>query len=147
MTGVQTCALPISIFNILGEESKDYTEDIEKAQQMELDKIIAKESPYVKLARKSLTHYLKYGKMLELPEDIDSEFLTTKKPVFVTLKKKGALRGCIGSTSSREDNLAQEIIKYAVEAGLSDPRFPQVSLDELQDITISVDVALSTEPA
>lgn len=134
-----------AIFNILGEESKDYTEDIEKAQQMELDKIIAKESPYVKLARKSLTHYLKYGKMLELPEDIDSEFLTTKKPVFVTLKKKGALRGCIGSTSSREDNLAQEIIKYAVEAGLSDPRFPQVSLDELQDITISVDVLEKTE--
>ncbi len=135
-----------AIFNILGEEAKDYIEDIEKDQKNKIDKIKSKESPYVKLARSSLSHFLKYGKYLEIPEDIDPEFLSIKKPVFVTLKKNGALRGCIGSTSSREENLAMEIIKYAVEAGLKDPRFPEVTLDELQDITFSVDILEKPEP-
>ena len=134
-----------AIFNILGEEAKNYLKDIEKDQKNKLDKIKNKESPYVKLARNSLTHFLKYGKYLEIPEDIGPEFLSIKKPVFVTLKKNGVLRGCIGSTSSREKNLAMEIIKYAVEAGLHDPRFPEVTLHELTDITFSVDVLESPE--
>lgn len=133
-------------FNILGEEAKDYIEYIEKSQKNKIDQVKAKESSYVKLARKSLSHFLEYGEYLELPQDIDKEILKTKKPVFVTLKKNAGLRGCIGSTSSREENLAMEIIKYAVEAGLKDPRFPEVSLEELDDITFSIDVLENPEP-
>ena len=103
------------------------------------------ESPYVKLARKSLTYFLKNKEVLELPEDIDKEMLEVRKPVFVTLKINGALRGCIGSTQAREKNLAMEIIKYAVEAGINDPRFPEVTLEELDQITFSVDVLESSE--
>jgi AmmeMemoRadiSam system protein A len=135
-----------AIFNILGEEAKDYIEDIEIDQKNKLDKIKNMESSYVKLARNSLTHFLEYKEYLEIPEDIDRELLDIKKPVFVTLKKNGALRGCIGSTSSREENLAMEIIKYAVEAGLNDPRFPEVELNELAEITFSVDVLEKPEP-
>lgn len=134
-----------SIFNILGHEAKDYTDYIEREEKNKIERIRRDESPYVKLARNSLHHFLKTRKYLEIPQDIDPKMLSIKKPVFVTLKKNGALRGCIGSTSPSQDNLAMEIIKYAVEAGLKDPRFPEVTGDELQDITFSVDVLESPE--
>ena len=129
-----------AIFNILGVDEKDYIDIIKKHEKLKLDNIKTKESPYVKLARKSLSHFLKHKDYIKIPDDTDPELLKTKKAVFVTLKKNGALRGCIGSIIPSEENLASEIIKYAVEAGLHDPRFPQVSLEELKDITFSVDV-------
>lgn len=64
----------------------------------------------------------------------------TKRGVFVSLKKFGSLRGCIGTIFPSTDNIGEEIIKNAVEAGLEDPRFSPVIPSELKDITISVDV-------
>ncbi len=135
-----------SIFHILGEEDKDYLSLIDKYQEDKINDIKSKEGPYVRLARRSLTHFLKNKEYIDVPDDIEKDLLRTKKPVFVTLKKNGTLRGCIGGTLPSQENLAKEIIKFAVEAGLHDPRFPQVTLDELKEITFSVDVLEKPEP-
>lgn len=59
--------------------------------------------------------------------------------VFVTLKKGGALRGCIGTVECRQP-LAEEIARVAVCAAREDPRFPPVTADELPDLDLEISV-------
>lgn len=59
--------------------------------------------------------------------------------LFVTLKKKGELRGCIGLVRGIEP-LNQAIGEMAVAAATHDPRFPPVRLNELADIDIEISV-------
>ena len=97
------------------------------------------ESIPVQLARKSLAYYLEKGSLLPLPKEGAVE-LNKPAGVFVSLKKQGELRGCIGTFSPAQSSTAQEIIVNAVGAGTQDPRFWPVELNELAEITISVDV-------
>lgn len=106
-----------------------------------------KEDPLVKLARESLEHYVKYGEYIKVPSYIAEEILNQKRGAFVSLKIDGELRGCIGTIFPTAENLAQEIIRNAVEAGEKDPRFYAVEEDELIDIVYSVDVLMATEKA
>lgn len=100
--------------------------------------------PYLRLARESLTHFLMNGEYMDIPSYATGNMLRLKRGVFVSLKKEGQLRGCIGTVFPTTDNIAEEIIKNAVEAGLYDSRFISVTEDELEDIDFSVDVL--TEP-
>jgi len=108
---------------------------------------IKNEDPYVCLARESLTTYISTGEFADLSAYITDEMKNNKRGVFVSLKKFGNLRGCIGTIFPDTDNVAQEIIKNAVGAGLEDPRFNPVTLSELKDITISVDVLTEASKA
>jgi len=103
--------------------------------------------PFVRLARQSLTHYLQTGDRMKKPENLPDELFRQQKACFVSLKKDGELRGCIGTLRPATGSLAQEIISNAVSAGVHDPRFPPVSEDELDDLTVSVDVLSASEPA
>ncbi len=100
---------------------------------------------YVSLAERSLEYYIKEGQIMDIPEDIDKELLETKSGAFVTLKKGGKLRGCIGTIKPVEESVASEIIRNAVSAGTADPRFPSVTEEELNDLVYSVDVLGPTE--
>lgn len=60
--------------------------------------------------------------------------------VFVSLKKGGQLRGCIGTISPVRSSIAQEIIENAVSAAAKDPRFQPVEPRELEQLVYSVDV-------
>jgi AmmeMemoRadiSam system protein A len=64
---------------------------------------------------------------------------------FVSLKKHGKLRACIGTFIPCEENIYKEIVKNAVAAATEDPRFYPVQEDELQGITYSVDVLSEPE--
>ncbi len=59
--------------------------------------------------------------------------------VFVTLKKKGQLRGCIGYVQGIKP-LYQAVSDMTIAASTEDPRFPRVSVDELKDLTIEITV-------
>lgn len=100
--------------------------------------------PYLRLARESLTHFLMNGEYMDIPSYATEKMLRLKRGVFVSLKKEGQLRGCIGTVFPTTENIANEIIRNSVEAGLYDPRFISVTEDELEDIDFSVDVL--TEP-
>ncbi len=65
---------------------------------------------------------------------------------FVSIKKFGELRGCIGTTAATTASLIEEIIQNAISAGTKDPRFEPVMPDELQDLTYSVDILSKPEP-
>ncbi|MBI3928905.1 MAG: AmmeMemoRadiSam system protein A [Armatimonadetes bacterium] len=65
---------------------------------------------------------------------------------FVTLKKSGELRGCIGTLSPTCKSLAAELVRNAIGACSRDPRFPPVRPDELPLLSYSVYVLAAPEP-
>jgi len=99
-----------------------------------------KESDYVKLARETLETYVRSGNKLNVPEWVPPEFKTKRAGIFVSLKKGGVLRGCIGTIGPVRVNIAEEIINNAISAGMQDPRFPAVKEQELKELVYSVDV-------
>lgn len=58
---------------------------------------------------------------------------------FVTLKKNGQLRGCIGYMDPQE-NLYRVIQSLAIQSSFKDHRFPPLQSSELTDITIEISV-------
>jgi AmmeMemoRadiSam system protein A len=59
---------------------------------------------------------------------------------FVTIRRHGNLRGCIGTIEPTYDNVAEEVIHNAISAATRDPRFPPMRIDELDDLEVKVDV-------
>lgn len=98
-----------------------------------------KQSEPVRLARQSLTYYLEHGQLMDKPVQLP-EVLQGKAGVFVSFKKAGQLRGCIGTFAPTQPTIAEEIIQNAVSAGTEDPRFSPIKLSELVQLEISVDV-------
>jgi AmmeMemoRadiSam system protein A len=103
------------------------------------------ESAYVRLARETIENYIKQGKMITPPLGLPEEMINQKAGVFVSLKKFGDLRGCIGTFMPTQENIAQEIIRNAISAAVDDPRFSPVNASELEDLSISVDVLSAPE--
>lgn len=93
----------------------------------------------VRLARESITYYLQHHALMAVPKDLPDD-LQDPAGTFVSLHKGSRLRGCIGTFLPMQLNTASEIIHNAVSAATRDPRFSPVSLDEMKDIDISVDV-------
>ncbi|MBU1345267.1 MAG: AmmeMemoRadiSam system protein A [Proteobacteria bacterium] len=106
---------------------------------------MSKSISHVELAGETIRTYIKTGKAVKVPSDLSDE-LKGRAGVFVSIKKFGELRGCIGTFEPTRENIAQEIIQNAISASTRDPRFPAVSKDELSDLTLSVDVLSSPEP-
>ncbi|NLC17727.1 MAG: AmmeMemoRadiSam system protein A [Clostridiales bacterium] len=134
-------------FKITGVDEKRAFDEIFSSKQKALARERQKnEDAYVHLARLSLEHYLKTGKYLKVPDGLPEEMSARKAGVFVSIKKHGRLRGCIGTISPVTKNIANEIIRNAVSAGLEDPRFPPVKEEELDELVYSVDVLGEPEP-
>jgi len=64
---------------------------------------------------------------------------------FVTLTVQGRLRGCIGALQAYQP-LAEDVQEHAVAAALQDPRFPNVTPEELPRISIEVSVLSPRTP-
>jgi len=101
---------------------------------------------YVKLAKYSVETYVKTRRMAKLYENIPDELLSQRAGVFVSLKKNGNLRGCIGTIGPTKDSIAEEILEMAVTAAVGDLRFEPVKVEELEDLVYSVDVLSTPEP-
>jgi AmmeMemoRadiSam system protein A len=113
----------------------------------------AAEDPLVKLARLALETYVRTGERLgekDVPAALRAK-LEAAAPkgaagCFVSLKKDGELRGCIGTILPTKPTLRQEVLSNAVAAGAHDPRFSPVSEDELPELVYDVDVLSKPEP-
>ncbi|EKQ50147.1 MULTISPECIES: AmmeMemoRadiSam system protein A [unclassified Clostridium] len=128
------------------ETPKNYLEELISNKEEKLRKKLESNNPYVKLARENLNHYFSHGKSLEDASNLPEELLNKRHGVFVSLKKFGNLRGCIGTIAPTTNSVGEEIIRNSIEAAMNDPRFPEVSEDEMNDIDISVDVLMDSEP-
>ena len=94
------------------------------------------------ISRENILHYLTHHEMLSVKE-VPPEF-KEKRGVFVTLKKHGNLRGCIGYPEPVYP-LLSALLDSSVSAAVRDPRFPPVTLKEMDDITVEVTVLTSPE--
>ncbi|MBM4454733.1 MAG: AmmeMemoRadiSam system protein A [Chloroflexi bacterium] len=100
--------------------------------------------PLVQLAREAVESYVGRGKVVK-PKGLTPE-LQEKAGVFVSLKKHGELRGCIGTFEPTRGNVAEEIVANAISSATRDPRFLPVSPSELSELEYSVDVLTQPEP-
>lgn len=98
----------------------------------------------LRLARSALELAVRQNKHLELPRALPLA-LNEQKGAFVTLTKRGELRGCIGNIYP-ELPLAEAVTTNAYRAALNDPRFPPVTIDELASIEVEVSVLSAPEP-
>jgi hypothetical protein len=100
----------------------------------------------VRIAKASLSYLMEHGKVLPaFNEPVPAE-LQQPAGVFVSLKKQGQLRGCIGTILPTQPDATGEIIRNAVSAATADPRFPRVQPQELAELEISVDILTPPEP-
>ncbi|MDT8376311.1 MAG: AmmeMemoRadiSam system protein A [Mariprofundaceae bacterium] len=94
------------------------------------------------IARAAITREL--GIAATIPETADSPWLSDPAATFVTIKRDGELRGCIGSLQAR-NSLLDDLQNNAIAAAFHDPRFPPLTEHELDQIQIEVSVLSSPE--
>lgn len=91
----------------------------------------------LRIARASVEAHLS-GREMQLPPDLP-DHLRRNQGAFVTLRKNGRLRGCIGHIVGRLP-LAQTVARMAVAAAVEDPRFPPVRREELPALEYEISV-------
>jgi AmmeMemoRadiSam system protein A len=90
----------------------------------------------LKIARESIETALDGKK----PEgSVKKGVLEEKRGAFVSLKRRGKLRGCIGFIEPRKP-LVKTVEEMAVAAAFQDPRFPPLRKEELQDLKVEISV-------
>ncbi len=105
----------------------------------------SQESEPVALARRAIETFVREHRIISPPEP--EGVLETRAGAFVSLHRNGQLRGCIGTIAPTTPSLAEEIVHNAIQAATADPRFPPLTVDELDGLEISVDVLHTPEPA
>jgi AmmeMemoRadiSam system protein A len=98
----------------------------------------------LELARGSLEAHYRGEPAPRLASD-RAEAFGSARGLFVTLKREGRLRGCIG-TLSPEGDLTRVVAEFARRAAFEDPRFPPLESSELPGCEIEISVLTAPEP-
>jgi AmmeMemoRadiSam system protein A len=111
------------------------------------DLIAGEGDALVDLARRSLQAEIVDKRPLPGGDEISSQWprLLLPRSAFVTLRKRGALRGCIGTIEPRRP-LWEEVVHNAVAAASCDFRFEPVHPDEVPGLDLSVTVLALPQP-
>lgn len=96
----------------------------------------------LQLARQSIRHNLETGTRLESTSYPDIDW---PGGLFVTLRKHGELRGCIG-TIETDKPLVEELSRLAVQSATADWRFTPVKSEELREIAIEISLLTTPQP-
>ncbi len=101
----------------------------------------------IKFARENIEFFLKNDRVIPVTEYIKEKF-NDKYGAFVTLNKHGVsgnpLRGCIGYIEPKY-SLYDVIHKVSISSAIEDPRFPSVTLEELDNIIIELSILTPPE--
>jgi len=109
-------------------------------------KLLLKTHPFIRLAYQAIETYLTTGKIIAPPQPLPVE-LAEPGAVFVSLHlADGRLRGCRGTVTPTQPNLAEAIIHTAIASATDDPRFPPMTAAELPGLQVKVDVLSPMEP-
>ncbi len=131
----------ICSYEVLGRNlQRNFLDQYRKKEQERLARLKENEDAYVRLARKTIEEYIRTGRKIQPPRQLPKEMYGSRAGVFVSIKKEGRLRGCIGTIRPAHASVAGEIIENAVSAAAKDPRFSPVEPEELAQLEISVDV-------
>lgn len=71
--------------------------------------------------------------------DVQASDLPDASGVFVTIKRRGELRGCLGTLQIRR-GLAIEVARCAADSAREDPRFPPVGAEEVTELALEISV-------
>ena len=99
----------------------------------------------LKVARKAINYALQHGKRYPVETERYPKALQELGASFVTLKKGGELRGCIGSLEAVRP-LVNDVAYNAHAAAFSDPRFLPVSISEVEDLEFHISVLTPAVP-
>jgi AmmeMemoRadiSam system protein B/AmmeMemoRadiSam system protein A len=113
-----------------GNEGQDQKEESDKLTRSERKSLLD-------IARGTIEQYVRTGRAPDF--SASTEHLKEKRGVFVTLHKRGELRGCIGYVEPVKP-LYLAVRDMAISAATEDPRFPPVTVDELSEIDIEITV-------
>lgn len=105
--------------------------------------------PVVALAWETITSWITEHKRPPKADRKLPDTLPERAGAFVSLHLKDTdeLRGCIGTIAPTQRTLGDEIVENAISAATRDPRFYPVQPDELDNLTISVDILREPERA
>ena len=99
----------------------------------------------LQLSRHTLEYFFETHNRLSIDMlNIQSAILWEKRGVFVTLTKKGILRGCIGSLEPVQ-TIVESVIDNTLAAAFSDFRFKPLEKSELKDIKIEISILDSSK--
>jgi AmmeMemoRadiSam system protein A len=127
-------------------EEKTGTDLLSRLRQQRTEKLRnqrAIESPFVRLAREAVENHL-LGRGFS--DEIAVEEGKEQAGAFVSIKKHGQLRGCIGTIFPTQATFVDEIKHNAIAAAFQDPRFDPVQVEVLPDLVFSVDLIKTPEP-
>jgi len=97
------------------------------------------------IALESIKYGLSQKKHLQVETSRYPKSLQNPGASFVTLNWNGQLRGCIGSLEAYQP-LVNDVAYNAYAAAFSDPRFPSLSENELDDLELHISVLTPAEP-
>ncbi len=138
----------VACFEPLGKsEARRCGERFLRRARSVCEEAAAKNDAYVRLARRSLEHFVATGRVPPSPPGLPPRLTDARAGVFVSIKKFGELRGCVGTIYPAAESIADEIARNAVSAGTRDPRFEPVTEQELPYLIYDVDVLGAPEPA
>jgi hypothetical protein len=120
-------------YNAIAVSLKDKKESIE-FKLTDKDK-----KDLLSIARTSIERFVKNRKKLEIEEKTIPSILKTPCGAFVTLKKDGNLRGCIGRFDASEP-LYKVVQEMAIASSTQDYRFSPVESNEIPELEIEISV-------
>ena len=97
----------------------------------------------LELARQAIAEYLKTRRVPK--HQTGDPALLQPSGAFVTLWRRGELRGCIGHIDA-DMPLCRAVQQMAVAAAVNDPRFPPVEEEELGDIEAEINILSPLAP-
>lgn len=101
-----------------------------------------KEDECIKLARNAVETFLQ-TKDIVLAEELingESELYKEKAAVFVSIYNNDNIRGCIGSFTPIQKDIANEVVANAINAATRDVRFMPVTAKEIKNLSFVIDV-------
>ena len=122
-----------------GEVNRNVPRKKEEARQMKIES----QSLLLQIARDAIIYYLE-DRIPSKLQGLDAELLQ-QSGVFVTLHKRGQLRGCVGQFVS-DKPLYETVAEAAIAAATRDPRFHQVNLSEMPELEIEISVPTPLQP-
>ena len=91
------------------------------------------------VARRSIAQGLRTGRPLAVDPEEFPPALRAKRASFVTLRRNGKLRGCIG-TLEQDVSIVDGVAENAFRAAFRDPRFSPLAEGDLSEIQIHISV-------
>lgn len=146
VTGDKSRVVGYGAWAIYEADASDMGEDDETDFTKATENLIkAHGAEMLGLCRQSILHGLETGAPLQVSPNEVAPALAAPGACFVTLKKAGQLRGCIGSIISHAP-LARDLCENAFKAAFRDPRFAGLTRDEIND-DLELSISVLSPPA